>query len=190
MLAYDARGHGRSGGETTLGHLEQHDVAAAVDAVRGDDREMPVVIVGASMGAIAALRYAVSPSRPIDGVVVVSCPARWRLPRNARGLISALVTQTNFGRRFATKKMGVRIAPRAPRAAPPIELVPKVHVPLAILHGRVDPFIAPAEAEALFAVAHEPRRLDLVDGLAHAFDPADKSAGPIVAAVEWALASR
>ena len=30
VVAYDARGHGQSGGEATLGDLERHDVAAAV----------------------------------------------------------------------------------------------------------------------------------------------------------------
>src|SRR5204862_6310851 len=55
VVCYDARGHGTSEGHSTLGDLEPHDVAAAADAARQhNDR---VVHVGASMGAIAALRY-------------------------------------------------------------------------------------------------------------------------------------
>src|SRR5262249_8934690 len=54
VVCYDARGHGTSEGHSTLGDLERHDVAAAVDAAR--DRSDRVVLVGASMGAIAALR--------------------------------------------------------------------------------------------------------------------------------------
>ena len=34
------------------------------------------------------------PPRPVAGVVTVSCPAHWRLPRNARGVLSAVMTQT------------------------------------------------------------------------------------------------
>src|SRR5260370_1215090 len=56
VVCYDARGHGTSEGHSTLGDLERHDVAAAVEAAR--ERNDRVVLVGASMGAIAALRYA------------------------------------------------------------------------------------------------------------------------------------
>src|SRR5262249_33963282 len=52
VLTYDARGHGTSGGESTLGDHEQHDVAAAVEFAR--EHTPDVVLVGASMGAIAA----------------------------------------------------------------------------------------------------------------------------------------
>ena len=119
----------------------------------------PVLLVGASMGAIAALRFAASSPGSVAGVVAVSCPAWWRLPRNGRGLLSVLLTQTPFGREFARRQMGVRIARSGPRPAPPIELVGELGVPVAIVHGRADPFISVAAAEALFATAHEPRRL-------------------------------
>ena len=69
----------------------------------------------------------------------------------------------------------------APR--PPIELVPKLEVPYAVIHGRADPFISVNDAEALYAVAHDPRRIDLVDGLGHAFEP--ESIAPILAALDW-----
>src|SRR5262249_38395144 len=46
VFAYDARGHGRSGGATTLGNLERHDVAAAVEAVRATSTTGPIVVVG------------------------------------------------------------------------------------------------------------------------------------------------
>src|SRR5438876_160050 len=95
VISYDARGHGGSGGESTLGDLEQHDVAAAVDVARV--RADRVVLVAASMGAIGALRHAVT-DPTLAGVVSVSCPARWRLPRNARGILSAGLTRTWVGR--------------------------------------------------------------------------------------------
>jgi alpha-beta hydrolase superfamily lysophospholipase len=189
VFAYDARGHGRSGGATTLGNLERHDVAAAIEAVRATNTTGPIVVVGASMGAIAALHSATVAERPVDGIVTISCPALWKLPRNARGVISAVMTHTPFGRRFALRRMGVRVAPPSKRSAPPIELVTSVHVPLAIIHGRRDPFIPVTDAEALFAAANEPRRLDLVDDLAHAFDPAEVVSAPIVAAVDWVLSA-
>ena len=111
VLTFDSRGHGASGGEATLGNLEALDIAAVVDA-SGSDR---VVLVGASMGAIGVLRYTAEASRTTEvaGVVTVSCPARWRLPRNARGLLSALMTQTPFGRwARAPVRQGADRAPR------------------------------------------------------------------------------
>jgi alpha-beta hydrolase superfamily lysophospholipase len=185
VLTYDARGHGRSGGETTLGDLEQHDVAAAVGAASHPDR--PTIVVGASMGAIGVLRYAASAaaSGTVDGLVVLSCPARWRLPRNARGAASAALTQTPPGRWFARRSMGVRIATHIDRPAPPIDLVAQVGVPIAILHGTDDPFIAPSAAEELHAAAADPRRLHLVDGLGHAYEP--ESIQPLLDSAEWLL---
>src|SRR5262249_33108725 len=57
VVTFDARGHGESGGACTLGMDERHDVAAAVDVAR--TRADKVVVVGASMGAIAALGHSV-----------------------------------------------------------------------------------------------------------------------------------
>jgi uncharacterized protein len=183
VLTYDARGHGESAGEATLGDEEDRDVAAAVAAVAGDGT--PVVVVGASMGAIAALRYLASGSDAVAGLVAVSCPARWRLPRNARGLVSALLTRTPLGRRLARTHLGVRIAPGGASAAPPVELVGALGVPLALVHGRRDPFLDVENAELLYAAAGEPRRLVLVDELGHAFEA--ESVDPILAAVAWCL---
>src|SRR5438105_55112 len=95
VITYDARGHGDSPGESTLGDHEQHDVEAAVGLAR--ERTSRVVVVGASMGAIAALRYAVTDGE-LAGVVTLSCPAGWSLPRNLRGVLAAAMTRTRMGR--------------------------------------------------------------------------------------------
>src|ERR1700729_1614502 len=68
VLSYDARGHGESGGLCTLGDLERHDVAAAVAYARGSHTR--VALVGASMGAVAAMAYAASDPK-LAGVVGV-----------------------------------------------------------------------------------------------------------------------
>jgi pimeloyl-ACP methyl ester carboxylesterase len=185
VVSVDSRGHGASGGAATLGDAERFDVRAAVSAA-GPGR---VVLVGASMGAISALRHAVDDDPgSLAGVVAVSCPARWTLPRNARGVLSAALTHTPPGRWVARRYLGVRIAAPGPRPAPPLELVPDVHMPLALIHGRADPFIPVTDARLLAGAAREPCRLDLVDGLGHAFEP--ESIIPIVTAVDWVLTQR
>jgi len=183
VVCYDARGHGTSEGHSTLGDLERHDVAAAVDAAR--DRSERVVLVGASMGAIAALRYA-STADGLAGVVSVSCPARWRLPRNVQGVLAAGLTRTRVGRAVASRWMGVQVAPRWTNPEPPIELVPKLRTPVAFLHGAADRFVPASDAAELYEVAAEPRRLRIVPGMGHAF--VAESVPAIRDAVEWALA--
>jgi pimeloyl-ACP methyl ester carboxylesterase len=185
-VTYDARGHGASSGASTMGVLERHDVAAAADVAR--ELAPRVVLVGASMGAIAVLGHAAS-GDPVAGVVTMACPAAWTLPRNARGALAAAMTQTRFGRSFARRRMAVRIAGGVNRGDPPYVLARSVHAPLAVVHGAVDPFIGVDAATRLAAEAGGPVRVTVVPGLAHAFDPAPVAGPRVVDAVEWALSA-
>lgn len=184
VVSYDARGHGLSGGESTLGDLEVHDVAAAVQVAR--ERAEATVLVGASMGAIAVLRYAAT-DPTLAGVVSVSCPSRWRLPLNPVGLLSATLTRTPPGRWVAERLLRVRVSARWTNPPPPANLVPDIAAPLALVHGTADRFIQPRDAEELYEAARDPRRLELVEGMGHAFDAA--ALPSIVASVRWALSS-
>lgn len=183
IVTYDARGHGDSPGESTLGDHEQHDVAAAVALAR--IRTPNIVLVGASMGAIATLRYAVTDPELI-GAVAVSCPAAWKLPRNARGLLAAAMTRTPLGRRATSRLVGVRVASKWTNPTPPIELAPQLRVPVAYVHGTNDRFIAARDAAQLWEATPEPRKLVVVRGMGHAFEPL--AIDPISEAVSWALA--
>ena len=183
VVCYDARGHGASQGHSTLGDLERHDVAAAVDAAR--ERCDHVVLVGASMGAIAALRYAAA-TDDLDGVVSVSCPSRWRLPRNVQGVLAAGLTRTRLGRAMASRWMGVQVAPRWTNPEPPVGLVTKVQAPVAFVHGAADRFVPASDADELYELAGDPRRLQIVPTMGHAFGP--ESVPAIREAVDWALA--
>jgi alpha-beta hydrolase superfamily lysophospholipase len=182
VVTYDARGHGASDGESTLGDTEQHDVAAAVALAR--TRTDQVMLVGASMGAIAALRYAVT-DRDLVGVVLVSCPAEWRLPRNVRGLLAAAMTRTGAGRRLIGRLSGVRVASKWTNPAPPIELVTLHASPIAFVHGTEDRFIRSRDAEQLYLATSAPKRLTVVPGMGHAFGP--EAVEPIYAALRWIL---
>ncbi len=183
VLTYDARGHGASDGESTLGDHEQHDVAAAVQLAK--ERTHRVVLVGASMGAIATLRYAAT-DPDLAGAVVVSCPAMWRLPRNARGVLAAAMTRTGLGRRITSRVVGVRVARRWTNPAPPLDLAPVLRVPVAYVHGTNDRFIPVRDAARLWDATPEPRRLTVVRGMGHAFESA--AIEPIRDSVTWALA--
>jgi pimeloyl-ACP methyl ester carboxylesterase len=183
VVTYDARGHGGSGGESTLGDHEEHDVAAAVSLAR--ERAERVVVVGASMGAIATLRY-VAADPTVAGAVIVSCPAVWRLPRTARGVLGAAMTRTGVGRRVTARLCGVRVAKRWTNPSTPLALAARVRVPIAYVHGRKDRFISFRDSETLARVTPQPSRLVLVSEMGHAFEPS--AVEPICESVSWVLA--
>jgi hypothetical protein len=182
VVTYDARGHGGSPGESTLGDFEQHDVAAAVAKAR--ERTPEVVLIGASMGAIAALRYAATDAT-LGGVIALSCPAAWRVPRSARGGLAALMTRTPLGRRLTRRLTGVRVAAKWNNPTPPNELVRQVEAPITFVHGLDDKFIARADAEELYDAANYPRQLVIVPKMGHAFGPA--AILPVLGALQWSL---
>lgn len=182
VLSYDARGHRGSGGRCTLGDMEWLDVAAAVEHTR--DEADHVVVVGASMGAIAVLRYAAA-AKDLDGVVAVSSPSHWRRPRNVRTLLAVALTRTRTGRALAARRLGVRISPGWRDPDPPVALVPRIEAPIAIVHGQDDRMIPARDALELARAATAPCRLRVVRGMGHAFDGA--AAPAILEGVEWVL---
>ncbi|MFD0593473.1 alpha/beta hydrolase [Catellatospora coxensis] len=72
VISFDFRGHGRSGGLSTVGDLEIHDVEAAVAWARALGYRR-IVTVGFSMGASVVVRHAAL-HRGVDAVVAVSGP--------------------------------------------------------------------------------------------------------------------
>jgi pimeloyl-ACP methyl ester carboxylesterase len=184
VLTYDGRGHGESEGMCTLGKDEILDVVAAVEAARDLAPGSKVVLVGASMGAIAALCYAAD-HNDVAGVVTVSCPARWQL-RTMRTVLAAALTHTWPGRRYLERSLGVRVAPPTrSRPESPEVLAGRVRCPLAIVHGLADRFMPALEASRLHDQVTGRRRLDLVPAMGHAFDGVGTST--ILAAVSWCL---
>jgi pimeloyl-ACP methyl ester carboxylesterase len=184
VVTYDARGHGLSDGLCTLGIRERFDVAAVTDVARLLHER--VVVVGASMGAIAALGHAASDAG-LAGVVTVSSPARWQFPRTARAVLAAVMTQTPPGRRFMASR-GIRLADRwtRPRPEEPVALAARLQVPLAVVHGQADRFLPMTAATDLLRAARAPSRLVLVPAMGHAFEPSGFPA--IAEAVTWVLA--
>lgn len=183
VLAYDGRGHGMSSGECTLGQLEVHDVAAAVVLLRA--RVPRIATVGASMGALAVLAHALEDPK-LAGVVLVSIPsATWRSLLTARAAAAAVLTRTRAGRAYLRRITGIRVSPEFKRGELPTVQVSRLRIPVAIVHGRRDLMIKSTAAMAVYRAATEPRRLELVNGLGHAFQ--SESVAAVVRSVEWAF---
>lgn len=180
VYAFDFRGHGRSGGESTLGDLEVRDVEAVVALARREGHGR-VVTVGGSMGGVSAVRHAALIGG-VDAVVAISTPASWD------GHVSEAVdrmrrlTGTTRGRRIA-RALGVRIARRWGHPESPEELADRVSpIPLVVVHGRDDHFFEEEQAWRLYRAARDPKRLLLGAPFGHAEDGYTVSLARLLAA--------
>jgi alpha-beta hydrolase superfamily lysophospholipase len=184
VLSYDARGHGESGGLCTLGVLERNDVAAAVAHARISHPR--VALVGASMGAVAAIAYGATDPE-LAGVVVVSSPADWRIPFRIRALMTFVLARTKLGRFLAERHTHVRIYPEWNPSEPPRSMAKKVvsAVPLAIVHGRNDRLIPFDFSLGVSTIDIPDAHAVVVPGMGHAFDPVGHES--ICDALDWTL---
>jgi pimeloyl-ACP methyl ester carboxylesterase len=169
VIALDFRGHGRSGGRSTVGDREVLDVDAAVRHARHLGYER-VATIGFSMGGIIVVRHAALLGG-VDAVVSVSAPARWRY-RDTKPMRRAhWAIERRAGRLAARIVRRTRIVSggwaREPEA--PYEIADRIApVPFLIVHGDADPFLPVDHAEQLYDAAGEPRELWIESGYGHA----------------------
>lgn len=154
VLALDLRGHGRSGGASSLGGREAWDVAAAVEWFRQRGRRW-VAVVGVSMGG-TAVAYAASLGVPVDAVVLVSTPGWLRAqPGSAATRSLQRWWQRPWRRLLMRAIIGVRVVPPRRWVAPPhpVTAVARVSCPVLVVHGPDDHYFPLSDAEALAAAA-------------------------------------
>jgi alpha-beta hydrolase superfamily lysophospholipase len=168
--AYDHRGHGRSEGVRC--HVDRFDellddLERILDAVRGEHPELPVTLIGHSMGGLVALAF-LAARKPRVARAVTSGPAlalgavspfRVALARVAQRVLPRLALGSGLDpeglsrdpevvRRYLgdplvvrtmTASLGAELIGAAPRTA---ALAGEVEVPLLMLHGEDDPLCA------------------------------------------------
>lgn len=207
VITFSFRGHGRSGGRSTVGDREVLDLAAAVRWARSLGHRR-VITVGFSMGGSVVLRHAAlygqnKPDRDeeregrtgahtaeADAVVAVSAPARWYYRGTApmRRVHWAVTRPT--GRLVSRYGLRTRIDARgwSTEPLPPVAAVPLIApTPLLIVHGDRDPYFPLDHPRMLMAAADRASaRLWIEPGFGHAETAApaellDRIAG-------WALA--
>src|SRR5579859_2751482 len=169
VIAFDFRGHGRSGGLSTLGDLEINDL----DVVVGYARELGyqrIAAVGFSMGASVVLRHA-GLIGGVDAVVSISGPGRWYYRGTERMRRVHYAVEHRIGRFVSRHWLNTRINPEGWQLVPvpPAEAAAKIApVPLLIVHGDQDPYFPPEHARQLYQAAREPKELWLIPGMGHA----------------------
>jgi pimeloyl-ACP methyl ester carboxylesterase len=177
VVTFSFRGHGASGGRSTVGDREVDDLAAAVAWARelGHSR---VATVGFSMGGSVVLRHAArhhEVAQP-DAVVAVSSPARWFYRGTApmRRLHWLVLRPT--GRLVGRYGMRTRIdhRPWDPVPASPTESVPLIApTPLLIVHGDRDGYFPLDHPRMLADAAPDHAELWLEPGMGHAEHASD-----------------
>jgi len=194
VVAIDMRGHGNSGGSSTVGDEEVHDVDAAVAWARslGYPR---VVTVGFSMGASVVVRQAAVGTEAVDAVVCVSGPAYWyyRGTRVMR-LVHHLVL-TPHGR-AALRLRGTRISGEGWPTPPPIQPSQAAEhlggTPLLIVHGTADHYFPLEHPRALHRAARQSGHPDATMWIVPGFGHAEAAIGEDVidAIADWCAGAR
>ncbi|KOV80521.1 hydrolase [Streptomyces sp. NRRL WC-3618] len=183
VLTFSFRGHGASGGRSTVGDREVLDLAAAVRWARelGHTR---VATVGFSMGGSVVLRHAALYGAVHEGrteaapdvVVSVSAPARWYYRGTApMRRLHWLVTRPE-GRLVGRYGLRTRIHHEEWNPVPlsPVEAVARMApAPLLIVHGDRDGYFPVDHPRMLAEAAGDAGELWLEPGMGHAEHAAD-----------------
>jgi pimeloyl-ACP methyl ester carboxylesterase len=169
VVAIDFRGHGRSGGVSTLGDKEIQDLDVAVRYARelGYPR---VATVGFSMGASIVLRHAGLVGGP-DAAASISSPGWWYYRGTERMRRVHFAVEHRLGRMIARKALDTRIGsePWDPVPVPPDQAAARIDgIPLLVVHGDQDPYFPVEHAQKIFGAARDPKELWLVPGYGHA----------------------
>jgi pimeloyl-ACP methyl ester carboxylesterase len=169
VISFDFRGHGRSGGASTMGDREIRDVEVAVAYARelGYTR---IATVGFSMGASIVLRHA-GLIGGVDAVVAVSGPGRWYYRGTKAMRRVHFGIESRAGRLIVRNFWNTRISSGRwdPVPMPPADAAARISpTPVLIVHGDQDEFFPVDHAEQLYATAREPKELWIIPGFGHA----------------------
>ncbi len=157
VLMFDFRAHGRSEGQvSTVGYLERQDALAAIAFVKEQGIER-IGLLGFSMGGIVAILTApLSPD--VRAIISDGGPARMQTALRVRG------TEMGVPRPFADLMAWLVGAVTSLRVGAslfqyePVRQVSQVAPrPILFIRGEHDQYVPPANFEAMFAAAGEPK---------------------------------
>ena len=144
VMLLDFRGHGDSDlRPSSIGPDEALDIQAALDWLEAKGAGDQVAGLGLSLGAAALVNAAVQDER-LDALILDSLFAEWG---------------------DADYAQGYRLSPDwlVPGVPSPEDLLPRIDVPVFIIHGTADILTHEDHAHRLYAAANEPKELWIND---------------------------
>ncbi len=182
--AYDQAGHGRTAGPR--GHVDRfdallEDLGAFLDVVSEEHPDLPITLVGHSMGGLVAAATAAEHAPPIDRLVLSGAllgldetggGLRRRSSLAMAGLMSRILPRVGFEtgldpegisrdpevvRRyvddpFVKDRMSLRFAAGLAACARRVaDSADRIDHPVLVLHGHADPICSPLDSQRFFA---------------------------------------
>jgi len=167
VIVPDLRGHGASGGLSSLGPKEPLDVKAAVEAAGPD---LPVVTVGISLGGAAVLLHA-GTYGGVAAAVSISGPAWWGAWDTPATKRIERYAMSAAGRRFLATFLRTRIAQvcdGVPHAEEQVGAIAPAFT--LVVADPADHYFAEEHPQTLYRWANDPKDLWLLPGTGHGTD--------------------
>lgn len=159
----DLQAHGESSGEIiTLGHLEKHDVLAAVEFAKQHHPNEKVAVIGCSLGGAAAI---LAGPIQIDALIVeaVYSNINQAIENRVNAKLGVLSTIPSWLLQSQLKlRLGI-----STDALCPIEMINQVDCPILIISGTHDKHTLVQETQQMYDAAREPKELWLIENAAH-----------------------
>lgn len=163
-LQIDMQAHGETAGERIrFGHLESFDVCASLDFIQARSADLPIAIIGSSLGGAAAIfcQSDIEVSAIImEGVfasVQQATENRVMMRLGSIGKVLAPLLYYQIPIRLGCDLADLR----------PVDRIHKLKSPVLIINGTDDLHATPAEAKSLFNLAPSPKELWLVPEATH-----------------------
>lgn len=159
----DLQAHGESrGAHITIGHLEKHDVVAAVEYAKSWNPDLPIGVLGVSLGGASALLA--SPLN-VDALVLESV-----FPNIEAAVHNRVSARLGFLSYVPAELLLIQMKPRFGISVDdlrPIDFVANAGCPVFVISGSDDLHTTATETERIYKAAAEPKQLWLVEGAAH-----------------------
>ncbi|WP_084718315.1 alpha/beta hydrolase [Streptacidiphilus carbonis] len=180
VVTFSFRGHGRSGGLSTVGDREVLDLQAAVEWARSLGYRR-IVTAGFSMGGAVVVRHAALYGG-VAAVAAVSAPARWYYRGTVPMRRLHWVVMRPLGRVVGRLGLRTRIDPKEWKEipVPPVRaaaLLAERGIPLLVVHGDNDPYFPLDHPRSLHLAASGKGSSELwiEPGFGHAENAADEA---------------
>lgn len=179
VMTFDFRGHGESGGATTMGEKELFDLDAVVQYARRFGYQR-IVVMGSSMGGAVAIRYATD-AAGVDGVITMGAFAHGSF--GIWALSGLRLLQLPLSRAVMRHAYATRIERAQPPYAPRDFVAQISPRPLLLLHGEYDSLIPLAHARELYANARDPKELYVIPRGTHDLENLNAATKKLI--VQW-----